>query len=119
MILGPMDLRFEAAAIRAETGVAHVPGTFGVVPVVAPFPVPAGVAVGLPAGVTMGVPGVLAGEEWVVSSVDDTALLPRYGDNIDLSPQVPLSVGTQASTFWQVGEWCRSSASLPRPSQIS
>ena len=55
----------EAAAVRAETGVAHLPGTFGVVPAAAPLPppagAPAGVAGGLPAGVTSGVPGVFTG----------------------------------------------------------
>ena len=77
------EILAEAAAVRAEIGVAHLVGTFGVIPVAAallPPPVGApipGVAGGLSAGVTSGVPGVVAGEEWVVSSVDDTALLPR------------------------------------------
>ena len=90
----------EADAVRAETGAAHLAGTFGVVPVVAaPVPRPAGapipvVAGGLPSGVTIGVPVVVAGEEWVVSSVDNTALLPRYGDKIDLSPGALLSGNT-------------------------
>ena len=30
-------------------------------------------------------PAIVAGEEWVVCSVDDTALLPRFGDKIDSS----------------------------------
>ena len=54
----------EAAAVCAETGVANLAGTFGVIPVAIPLPpfaaapVP-GVAGGLPAGVTLGVPGVV------------------------------------------------------------
>ena len=79
------EILAEAAAVRAETCVAHLVGTFGVIPVAAPLPPPAGAPIpglagGFSAGVTIGVPRIVAGEEWVVSSVDDTALLPRYGD---------------------------------------
>ena len=93
----------EAATVRAETGVAHLPGTFGVVPPAATLTpsaaAPAGAVAGLQAGVTIGVPGAVAGEEWVVSSVDDTALLPRYEAQIDLSAGALVSGDTGLDFF--------------------
>ena len=85
----PSEVLAEAAATRAEGGIAQPVGLFGVVaaaptgggvPPAAPGAAPAPAGGGLPAGFVVGPPAAVANEEWIVASVDDTSLVPRYGD---------------------------------------
>ena len=93
----PSEAEAEAAACRAEQGIAQPPGFFGVLVHAEAPPAPgaggAGGAGGaappvpqiggpmLPAGYVSGTPADVVGDVWLVVSVDDPALVPRFGDN--------------------------------------